>query len=146
VPRAIDILLVEPDPVHHLLIREGISKVSPGCHVERVEEFDHAKPLIQADSPDAEATRRLNPSLIIIELLDPKKPEGAEFMQWLRQHPRTRHLPVIVLGVEGDAYSVTKAYELGGSSYLVKPKDQESFIQMIAEAAKYWTRLNHPPE
>jgi CheY-like chemotaxis protein len=67
-------------------------------------------------------------------------------MRWLRQQPRTKHLPVIVLGVERDAYSVTRAYELGGSSYLVKPKDQKSFIHMITEAATYWTRLNHPPE
>jgi len=77
--------------------------------------------------------------------LDPKKPKAAEFMRWLREEPRTKRLPVVVLGVEGDAFSVTKAYDLGGSSYLVKPRSEEDFVGMMATAASYWTNLNNPP-
>ncbi len=143
--RETDILLIEPDPHHADLIREGISKTCADCRVERVAEFDEAKRLVEGESRPP-APGRTNPALIIIELLDPRKPKATEFMRWLRQQPRTRPLPVIVLGVEGDAFSVTKAYDLGASSYLVKPKSEEEFVNLIATAASYWTALNLPPE
>jgi DNA-binding NarL/FixJ family response regulator len=143
--RVIDILLIEPDSRHAMLIREGISKACPDCRVERVAEFDEAKALLHQGQEPGPVAAHPNPALIIIELLDPKKPKAAEFMRWLREDVRTKRLPVVVLGVEGDAYSVTKAYDLGGSSYLVKPRSEEEFVRMIETAAIYWTNLNNAP-
>ena len=143
--RTIDILLIEPDARHAELIRDGISKACPDCRVEWVSEFEEAKVLLQRDPAAGAASADPNPALVIIELLDPKKPKAAAFMRWLREEPRTKRLPVLVLGFEGDAFSVTKAYDLGGSSYLVKPRTEEEFVRMMATAASYWTNLNNAP-
>jgi CheY-like chemotaxis protein len=144
--RPIDILLVEPDPVHALLIQTAISKVCHPCRVLRVVEPEEAKPHLEGNGSVHAASTKLNPELLILELLDPKKPKAASFMRWLRHQPRTKHLPAIILGVEGDPFSVAAAYDLGASSYLVKPKEEKDFIDMIMAAAVYWTTFNQPPE
>ncbi len=144
--RVLDILLVEPDSEHATLITKGIGRACVPCHVERVTEPEEAKQFVEGNGAAKSGGCRRNPSLIIVELLDPRRPKAAEFMRWLRCHRRTKHIPVIVLGVEGDAFSVTAAYGLGASSYLVKPKDEDSFLEMITVAARYWTRFNLSPE
>jgi DNA-binding NarL/FixJ family response regulator len=144
--RVIVILLIEPDSRHADLIREGVARACPPCHLERVAEGEEAKPFLHADPPAGGSSHRPNLSLIILGLPDPDQPEAVDFIGWLRRHPRTKRVPVVVLGAVGDAFSVTRAYDLGASSYLVKPGDESEFVTMMTAAASYWISLNQTPE
>jgi DNA-binding response OmpR family regulator len=143
--RVIVILLIEPDSRHADLIREGVARACPPCHLERVAGGEEAKTLLHEELPVGGTSDRPSLSLVILGLPDPK-PEAGDFIRWLRRHPRTRRVPVVVLGAAGDAFPVAKAYELGANSYLVKPQDENEFVKMMTAAASYWISLNQTPE
>lgn len=66
-------------------------------------------------------------------LLDGQMPRmgGLELLAWLRGHPRFSEVPVVLLTSESAADSVTTAYGLGISGYLVKPVGFDALGQVL---------------
>lgn len=142
--RPVDVLLIEPNQRHAQLIQEALAKTCKPCSLEILKEPDEARRFI--DGGPKSSGQFSNPFLIIAELMDPKQPRAAELLRWLKSHVRTKHLPVIVLAVKDDPESLTLAYDLGISSYLVKPQDETKLGELVATAVNYWIQLNHPPD
>jgi signal transduction histidine kinase len=65
------------------------------------------------------ATREL-PSLVVTDLMMPGI-DGLELTQRLRDDPRTRHIPVLMLTARGALDDRVKGIETGASAYLTKP-------------------------
>ncbi len=145
IAQPVDILLVDPDPAESELIRGAVRRSCPGCFLQRVVAPEEAERSLSGEGEPAPA-RRLIPALILLAMADAKNPADAGFLSWLKGHPRTRRLPVVVLSTVDDPSSIRRAYDLGASSYLVRPGGSEEFAAMVAAAATYWTAFNHPPE
>lgn len=47
--------------------------------------------------------------------------DGIEILRWMRDTPALRTVPVVVVSADDAAQRVLQAYDLGASSYLVKP-------------------------
>ncbi|QDT47371.1 Response regulator rcp1 [Symmachiella dynata] len=80
-------------------------------------------------------------------LLDLKLPriDGLSVLKSIRETDELRRLPVIILSTSNATTDVTRAYELGASSYLVKPTDFGQFSQMINDLGDYWLLWNRSP-
>src|SRR5579859_2859916 len=80
-------------------------------------------------------------------LLDVKLPSvsGLDVLGWIRQQPNLKRLPVIMLTSSLLAADINKAYDLGANSYLVKPPDLDSLIDLAKTIDLYWLRTNTPP-
>lgn len=59
-------------------------------------------------------------SLAIVDLEMPNL-DGVELLRCMRGHPRTRHIPVIVLTWRDDKSAIESALAAGATSYLTKP-------------------------
>jgi CheY-like chemotaxis protein len=84
----------------------------------------------------------------ILLLLDLKMPKisGFQVLEWLRSQPQFGHVSVAIMtSTDHDPY-VTRAYELGADSYLVKPPDAEALLALVQRLHAYWLILDHPPE
>src|SRR5438105_1432501 len=79
------------------------------------------------------------PNLILLDLKMPRM-DGFEFLRWIRQHPQLKAIPVIVLTSSEDIYDVTKAYEFGASSFLVKPLEFVNYPSLVNTLAKFWLK------
>ena len=81
-------------------------------------------------------------------LLDLKLPRcsGLEVLAWLRGQPRLRRCPVVVLTSSKEAPDVRRAYDLGANSYLIKPVEFQSFLDMVGTLNLYWLVLNQPAD
>lgn len=86
-------------------------------------------------------------SLPACVLLDIKLPSlsGLEVLAWIRNEPRLKRLPVIMLTSSLLAGDIDQAYDLGANSYLVKPPNLDSLIQLAKTIDLYWLRTNTPP-
>jgi CheY-like chemotaxis protein len=84
------------------------------------------------------------PAVILLDLKLPKV-DGLEVLRQLKQHPRLRVIPVVVLTTSADSVDVQAAYQLGVNSYIVKPVEFEKFMDVSEKLDLYWTLVNQRP-
>jgi len=79
-------------------------------------------------------------------LLDLKLPldDGLEVLRQLKADPRTRMIPVVVLTSSQEERDLIASYQLGVSSYIVKPVDFEQYTAAMQTLGMYWLVLNQP--
>lgn len=85
------------------------------------------------------------PVLLLLYLRLPKV-GGLEVLRRLREDPRTRLLPVVVLTTSQTDGDMVESYRLGANSYIRKPVDMDQFIAAMQRLGMYWMVLNVPPE
>ena len=88
---------------------------------------------------DEGATER--PALILLDLRLPGL-SGFDVLQKIREHPKTRLIPIVVLTANRDPDAIVKAYEAGANSYLVKPTDPVEYSEVVLQIGMYWLLLN----
>lgn len=64
--------------------------------------------------------QEIGPDLIFLDLVLPKL-HGFEVLKKLKENPKTKDIPVIILTNLENAEEVDKALDLGATTYLVKP-------------------------
>lgn len=82
--------------------------------------------------------------LILLDLRLPRV-DGLDVLRAVRADERTRRLPVVVLTSSREEIDIVRAYDLGASSYLVKPVESEAFMKAVGEIGLYWMLLNKLP-
>jgi len=80
-------------------------------------------------------------------LLDLKMPRisGIEVLRRLRENPRTRLLPVVILTTSREETDILQCYSSGCNAYVRKPVDFEKFAEAIKQLAIFWMVLNETP-
>lgn len=79
------------------------------------------------------------PDLMVLDVMMPEM-DGFEVLENLRRNPETEKLPVIMLTARDQHGDVLKGYQMGVSSYMVKPFNLDELVEVInqvfAEASK----------
>ncbi len=82
-----------------------------------------------------------------VVLLDIKMPfvSGLEVLEWIRDQPALRFLPVIMLTSSEQEADIEAAYRLGAASFLVKPSNPDDLGEMLRIVDEYWLKHNRLP-
>ena len=84
------------------------------------------------------------PQIVLLDLKLPKI-DGLEVLRRMRQHERTRLVPVVILTSSREESDLRNGYRLGANSYIRKPVDYDQFSSVVRELGLYWLALNEPP-
>jgi CheY-like chemotaxis protein len=86
------------------------------------------------------------PDVIVLDLHLPRS-HGYDLLQRLKQDPRFKRVPMIVLTASGRPDDVRQAYEAGANACLVKSDEFPRFIEVLGEFGKFWLEIVElPPE
>ena len=80
-------------------------------------------------------------------LLDNKLPvvDGMEVLRQVREDPRTRMIPVVMLTSSTEEIDTRDSNRLGVNGYIVKPADFDEFSEIARRLGCYWLRINQQP-
>lgn len=81
------------------------------------------------------------PKLVLLDLKLPKR-DGIEVLKQLKDDPRTRAIPVVVLTSSREEQDLILSYDLGANSYIQKPVDFDQFRQTVKTVGLYWMVIN----
>jgi two-component system response regulator len=85
------------------------------------------------------------PSLIVIDAKLPGEPGNGELIQRLKQDPKSRRIPVVVLGETDDPEQVASYYDAGANTYLVKPVTFLALVRLMKVFTAYWLETAELP-
>lgn len=84
------------------------------------------------------------PRVVLLDIKLPKV-DGIEVLRAVKNDPRTRTIPVVILTSSREDRDRLNGYALGVNSYLQKPVDFDSFREMVKQLGMYWMVVNVPP-
>jgi two-component system response regulator len=137
------ILLVEDNPDDQALLLRAMKKNHLANEI--VVANDGAEALDYLFGRGAFEGRDISvqPELVLLDLKLPKI-GGHEVLQAMRNDPRTKYVPVVVLTSSVEDADMIRSYDLGANSFVQKPIDFEEFVEAAAKLGLYWLVLNKP--
>jgi len=135
------ILLVEDDPNDVDLLRRAFTKAGVVVCLQVVDDGQKAVDYLAGRGPFADRERHPLPELILLDVKLPRR-SGIEVLAWARKQPRLVTTPVIMLSSSRQAVNISRAYELGANSYLVKPVGFQKLQEVAKAISIYWLEMN----
>jgi two-component system response regulator len=102
------------------------------------------RPSTTSSAPDAGTQAKPSPCIVLLDLKLPKV-DGLDVLRRIRQDPRTRRLPVVILTCSKEERDLVDGYDSGANSYICKPVDFVQFAEAMKHLGLYWPVLNEPP-
>ncbi len=141
--KLVEILLVEDNPSDVQLTLHALERNHLANRIHVVRDGAEALDYLFSTGPYAERSQR-NPRVVLLDLKLPLI-DGLEVLRRMKEDPRTRTIPVVVLTSSREERDIVDSYQLGVNSYIVKPVDFEQFTESVRQLGFYWALLNQPP-
>jgi CheY-like chemotaxis protein len=131
------ILLVEDDDNDVLLIQRALKKHYVERPVYVARNGEEAIEYLTGGGIFKDRETYPFPDVVITDLKMPKL-SGFELLAWINEHKEYRVIPTIVLSSSKEDKDVTRAYDLGANTYMVKPTNFDALAEMVKQIRDYW--------
>ena len=138
---AVEILLVEDSDTDLELTLRALKKANVANRIEVARDGEEALAFLFGERAGRSAD---NPRLVLLDLKLPKV-DGLDVLRAIKKNPKTRTIPVVILTSSYEQKNIIESYNLGVSSYIVKPVEFDGFMAAVTELGLYWMLLNRPP-
>lgn len=138
----IDLLLVEDREADVELTRQSLEEIGAPVNVHVVRDGVQAIAFLRRESSYKNAVL---PQLILLDLNLPRM-DGREVLAEIKNDPRLRTVPVVILTTSAADRDVCAAYEQHANAYMIKPVEFDRLVDVVREIADYWFRaVKLPP-
>lgn len=141
--RAIDILLVEDDAGHALLVQENLRKHGVVNKIYTVIDGEIALDFLYRRGEFALEEKAPRPGLILLDLNLPKV-DGFEVLRQVKNDEKLKTIPIIILTSTEDQREINKSYELGANNYITKPVDYAQFQDRVSHLGFFLEIVSYP--
>jgi CheY-like chemotaxis protein len=138
------ILLVEDDSNDILFIQRAFRQSKLENSMQIVRDGDEAVAYLSGKGQYADRNLYPLPGMILLDLKLPRR-SGLEVLEWLREQPVIKRIPVVILTSSKENIDVNRAYDIGVNSYLLKPVNYNALNDMIETLNAFWLKLNCYP-
>ncbi len=142
--KPLTILMADDDADDRLLAKDALVEsrvLNTLCFVE-----DGAQLLayLRGDGHYSDRSQYPMPGLILLDLNMPKL-DGREALAAIKQDPRLRRIPVVILTTSKAEEDMLRGYELGAASYITKPVTFDALVELMRTLGKYWVEFVELP-
>ena len=141
----VDVLLVEDNPDDAGLVLRELKKNHLGNNVIHLPDGAEAIDFIFGRGKYETRKVEDKPKLILLDLKMPKV-DGLQVLRSIREDPRTKFIPVVVMTSSREEKDIVESYSLGVNAYVVKPVGFDAFTKAVAELGLFWILVNQPPK
>jgi CheY-like chemotaxis protein len=133
--RRAKVLVIEDNDDQWLLIQKALKEILPEITTMRVSSPTQALVLLE----EWQTQEWEIPKLILLDLYLPENRDGWDLLQQIkRMASPINQIPIVMLSASVGETDIRKAYELGVSSYLVKPVEFQDWLTCFREFRTYW--------
>ena len=138
----IQILLVEDNPGDARLAVEALKESKVHNNLFHVEDGVEAMDFLHQRHEYADAPP---PDLVLLDLNLPRK-DGREVLEEIKDDPKLRLVPVVVLTTSAAERDLLKTYDLHANAYVIKPMDLDQFIEVVRVIENFWFMVVKLPQ
>jgi CheY-like chemotaxis protein len=138
------ILLVEDNPDDVLFLQRAFKATAITAPLRVLTDGEAAIAYLAGNGAFADRAAYPLPALMLLDLNMPRV-SGFDVLRWLRQQPGLKRLPVVVLTSSAQDEDVTRAYDLGANSYVLKPSGLAQINEVAKQIEGYWLSVNQRP-
>ena len=131
------ILQVEDNEDDILLLRLAFKRAGITNPVQIVTDGHKAMEYLAGNGPFADRVKYPKPGLVLLDLKLPDKP-GLEVLEWIREQPALKKLPVIVFSSWASQADIQHASQIGSDSYVLKPMDMHQYEDFAKRLKSSW--------
>jgi len=140
------ILMAEDDMDDQLLVQEAFDEVYLKNPLRFVNDGEQLMDYLKRRGEYASLEKEALPGLILLDLNMPRK-DGREALKEIKSDPVLRKIPVVVLTTSKADEDVIRSYDLGASSYIVKPVTLKNLMNVARSLGQYWVEIvTLPPD
>jgi CheY-like chemotaxis protein len=143
--RPLRVLLVEDDPGDVLLVREAFAdSTMVTVALEVASDGVEALALLRQAGDHAGTP---TPDLILLDLNLPRM-DGREVIAEIKDDPKLRVIPIVVLTTSEAEEDVMGSYALHANAYVTKPAEFDRFVEVVRQIERFFgsvVRLTDPP-
>ena len=142
-PRSITILIAEDDPDDRLLAQEALQEGRLANDIQFVRDGEELLDYLrrQGEYANKPAPR---PGVILLDLNMPRK-DGREALTEIKHDPDLRRIPVVVMTTSKAEEDILRTYDLGVSSFIIKPLSFEGLVEVMKTLEHYWFEIVELP-
>ncbi len=144
-PNPVDVLLVEDNPDDAELAIRELKRNHLANNLVHVKDGEEALEFLFSTGRFEKAGDPISPPKVILLDIHIPRVNGFEVLQKIKSDDRTKTTPVVILTTSNEHPDIHKWYDLGASSYIVKPLNFERFMGAIRNLGFSWLLLNQPP-
>jgi CheY-like chemotaxis protein len=141
--KPVTILSAEDDADYRLLTQRALKASRPANDLRFVEDGEELMDYLRRRGRFAEPGSAPRPGVILLDLNLPKK-DGREALEEIKRDPALRTIPVIILTTSNAEEDVIRTYNLGASSYIRKPVNMTTLVDIMSTIGHYWFDIVEP--
>jgi two-component system response regulator len=138
------VLLAEDDADDQALIKRAFERSRFVNDVRIVENGEELMDYLQHRGAYTDPAEAPWPGLILLDLNMPLK-SGREALREIKQNPRLRAIPIIILTTSASESDVQESYSTGANAYITKPVTFDGLTHAVQALDRFWFELVHLP-
>ena len=138
--RTITIVMADDDEDDRMFAKDALEEARLANHMDFVEDGEELMDYLHHKGKYENGTASGRPGLILLDLNMPRK-DGREALKEIKEDPKLRQIPVVVLTTSQAQEDIFRSYDLGVSSFITKPVSFEGLVDIMKTLSKYWFEI-----